>query len=235
MRETSALYKKIIESPLRRFETRVSIAGTDYEEDSIESMSVLSDLFKEFSIGNVVARQFTLVLRDWDSIPKGAKVVPYVRVVNDVTRQASEWLKKGVFYVYSRTEDVDGEYLALTGYDALMRSDVPFFKTGTWVSTDALDVAQAIAEDIGTSLESSTYSLLKNDPVSIPYIPVMGEDGTTDREMLQYIAAAYCGNWIIDDDGKLKLVCFKDTPSSTHYLINEHGYNITFGGTRILV
>ena len=34
----------------------------------------------------------------------------------------------------------------------------------------------------------------------------MGEDGTTDREMLSYIAVLRGGNWIINDDNQLQLV-----------------------------
>ena len=57
----------------------------------------------------------------------------------------------------------------------------------------------------------------------------------TIRNILQYIAAAHGGNWIISDEGKLWLVPLKSIPDEVNYLVTENGNPITFGGVRILV
>ena len=55
------------------------------------------------------------------------------------------------------------------------------------------------------------------------------------REVLSGIAVSNCGNWIITDGGKLRLIVYGDIPAETNYLIDENGYAILFGGVRILV
>ena len=57
----------------------------------------------------------------------------------------------------------------------------------------------------------------------------------TLRDVLRYIAVANAGNWIITDEGKLRLVSFGEIPAETNYLVEEDGDAITFGGDRILV
>ena len=55
------------------------------------------------------------------------------------------------------------------------------------------------------------------------------------REILGYIAAMYAGNFIMSDDGKLRLVRLNEIGIETHYLVDTAGYVLTFGGDRILV
>jgi hypothetical protein len=53
------------------------------------------------------------------------------------------------------------------------------------------------------------------------------------------IAAAHGGNWVITDEGKLRLIPLGSAPAETNNLVTEHGDTITFGegkeGVSILV
>ena len=55
------------------------------------------------------------------------------------------------------------------------------------------------------------------------------------REALSYIAVSNAGNWIITDEGKLRLVRFGTLPEITRVLGTETGATILFGEVKILV
>ena len=54
-------------------------------------------------------------------------------------------------------------------------------------------------------------------------------------EIVGYIAARYAGNFVMSDDGQLRLVRLNEIGIETHYLVDTAGYVLTFGGDRILV
>ena len=55
------------------------------------------------------------------------------------------------------------------------------------------------------------------------------------RDALCDIAAAHGGNWIINDNGDLRLIPLISAPADSNYLVTEHGDAIVFGGVKILV
>lgn len=55
------------------------------------------------------------------------------------------------------------------------------------------------------------------------------------REVLSMIAAAYCGNWFIDDSNYLRLALLNEYPTETYRLIDEAGYQLVVGGEHISV
>lgn len=54
-------------------------------------------------------------------------------------------------------------------------------------------------------------------------------------EVLEFMAIANAGSWIITDKGELLLLKYGDIPPETYYLVTEYGDAITFGGVRILI
>ena len=88
-------------------------------------------------------------------------------------------------------------------------------------------VASACAEKMGVEIDERT-SISSAYEISYP-------TDYTCRELLQHIAAAHGGNWIITDAGKLRLVILGDLPDETSVLVDEYGNVITFGGVRIYV
>lgn len=64
---------------------------------------------------------------------------------------------------------------------------------------------------------------------------ILFSDVGSIRDVLEDIAAVCCGNFTIDDYGKLRFIQMK-LFENTFYLIDEYGRRITFGsGTRILI
>ena len=232
MQTTSELYKQILSDPRHYKEVKLDIAGVEYGWGNIESVSTSGGLFTTPGIGNCASRQIDLSILPIEDIPRQAQIKVYVRVV--LGEQMSEWLPKGVFFISTRKRDKRTGYLSITGYDAMLKAE------SVWLNSDydsenwpmsQQDVVDDIAYRMGVEVDPRTI-LTNSFPVDYP----VDENGDlTMREVLGYIAVSNAGNWIITDQGKLLLVKYGDIPAETHYLVEENGFAITFGGDRILV
>ena len=227
MQTVSALYQQII-SGEHYAERKINIAGTDYGEDTIVSLTTTGGLFADgtLSVGSAVSREINLSL--WNistTIPKMAKLIPYYRISNGA--QTSEWIQKGVFYIDTRS--VDSGLLTIHGYDDMLKAEQ------IWTPDQSLEfpmpMTQAtniIADIMGVEIDART---VLNSAYTVDY----PANDYTLRDVLRYIAAAHGGNWIMSDAGELWLVGLNTLPPETNYLCDEDGDWITFGGDRILV
>lgn len=232
MQTTSELYKQILSDPGHHKETKLDIAGTEYTEANIVSVETSGGLYTTPGIGNCAARQINLEVLPIGTIPRQARIKVYVRLV--LGEQASEWIPKGTFFISTRSRNKVTDSLTITGYDAMLKAESVWLNSDydyeNWPMQQA-DAVDDIAYRMGVELDSRTV-LTTQFPVDYP----VDENGDlTMREVLGYIAVSNAGNWIITDEGKLLLVKFGDIPEETHYLVEEEGYCITFGGDRILV
>lgn len=232
MQTTSELYKQILSDPEHHKETKLDIAGTEYTEANIVSVETSGGLYTTPGIGNCAARQINLEVLPIGTIPRQAQIKVYVRLV--LGEQASEWIPKGTFFISTRSRNKVTDSLTITGYDAMLKAESVWlnsdYDTENWPMSQA-DAVNDIAYRMGVEVDSRTV-LSTQFPVNYP----VDENGDlTMREVLGYIAVSNAGNWIITDEGKLLLVKFGDIPDETHYLVEEEGYCITFGGDRILV
>lgn len=132
-----------------------------------------------------------------------------------------------MFFANRRSEE-DG-YWTIEAFDSMRKADV------VWVPDQGLVfplfAPAAVAEFIrimGVELDART---VLNPSYTIDY----PANEYTIRDELCFIAAAHGGNWIITETGKLLLVPLLSAPPETHYLVEEHGDAILFGGDRILV
>lgn len=229
MQTTSALYQSLILDPTARKQVQVVIAGVTYGEDQIVSLSTTSDLFAEdtMGIGGAVAKEIDLVLRRPGNIPRMAQMIPSYRLVKGT--QASEWIQKGIYYIDTRSVDEVTGVMTIHGYDDMLKAEQ------VWEPAQSLEfpmtMVQAvnmIAQIMGVALDPRT---VLNQSYTIDY----PANDYTLRDVLRFIAVANAGNWIITDEGKLRLVSFGEIPAETNYLVEEGGDAITFGGDRILV
>lgn len=229
MQTTSALYQALILDPTARKQVQIVIAGVTYGEDQIVSLSTTSGMFAEdtMSIGGAVAKEIDLVLRQPGNIPRMAQMIPSYRLVKGT--QASEWIQKGIYYIDTRSVDEVTGVMTIHGYDDMLKAEQ------VWEPAQSLEfpmtMVQAvniIAQLMGVTLDSRTAL---NQSYTIDY----PANNYTLRDVLRYIAVANAGNWIITDEGKLRLVSFGEIPVETNYLVEEGGDAITFGGDRILV
>ena len=227
MQTVSALYQQIM-SGEHYAERKINIAGTDYGEDTIVSLTTTGGLFADgtLSVGSAVSREINLSL--WNistTIPKMAKLIPYYRISNGT--QTSEWIQKGVFYIDTRS--VDSGLLTIHGYDDMLKAEQ------IWTPDQSLEfpmpmtqVVDIIANIMGVEIDART---VLNSSYTVDY----PANDYTLRDVLRFIAAAHGGNWIMSDVGELWLVGLNDLPTETNYLCDEDGDWITFGGDRILV
>lgn len=227
MQTVSALYQQIM-SGEHYAERKINIAGTDYGEDTIVSLTTTGGLFADgtLSVGSAVSREINLSL--WNistTIPKMAKLIPYYRLSNGT--QTSEWIQKGVFYIDTRS--VDSGLLTIHGYDDMLKAEQIWTPAQSlefpMPMTQAVDI---IANIMGVEIDART---VLNNSYTVDY----PANDYTLRDVLRYIAAAHGGNWIMSDAGELWLVGLNTLPPETNYLCDEDGDWITFGGDRILV
>lgn len=208
----------------KEYEYQVDIDGTVYAMSDLTSGELEQPLLDSFSVGNACSAEFVVSYYYYPEPKRMAKVIPYARAKNS----NDKWTQLGVFFVDVREEK--SGLKTLTCYDSMMKADQRFLKegdVGEWPRSQSV-VAQQIAEAIGVEIDSRTY--IESDYV----VEYPNED--TMRTVLQNIAAANGGNWIITAQNKLLLIpLFTSMPAETSFLVTESGDAILFGDTRILV
>lgn len=229
MQTTSDLYKELLAAGAAK-EVRLLIAGEEYGEDRICSLSTTGSIFSEdtLCVGSAVSRQIDVVLTGYGEIPKMAEMIPQYRLVDGDS--ASEWISKGVFYIDTRQEDKVAGTVTIHGFDAMLKGaviwepnqDLTFpmtFRSAAGVLANEMGVELDNQEDIDDSYQILDYPA--ND--------------YTIRNVLQFIAAAHAANFIMTDTGRLRMVRINEIPPGGASLVTEDGNAITFGGVRIIV
>lgn len=233
MQNTSDTYNALLAEGAPR-EVQAIIAGVTYGLDKIDSATTNAALMeKSATVGNCIAKELNLVLRNPGDIPRMAQIKMRFRLNNGVTQ--SEWIPKGTFYIDTR--EAGNGVLTIDAFDAMLKTGQPYImqegEQGTWPRTD-IQVVNAICSRIGVTLDSRTAAIL-TEGYLVQY-PGFGDVAYTVREVLGYIGAMYGGNWCITDQDTLRLLILGDLPlSSTNLLITQYGEYILIGGYRILV
>lgn len=229
MQTTSALYQTLILDPTARKQVQIVIAGVTYGEDQIVSLSTTSGLFIEdtMGIGGAVAKEIDLVLRQPGNIPRMAQMIPSYRLVKGT--QASEWIQKGIYYIDTRSVDEVTGVMTIHGYDDMLKAEQ------VWEPAQSLEFPMTMVQAVNVIAQLMVVTLDPRTVLNQSYTIDYPANNYTLRDVLRYIAVANAGNWIITDDGKLRLVSFGEIPTETNYLVEEGGDAITFGGDRILV
>lgn len=256
MQKTSELYKEIIAGD-HWFETQVVIGdefylideggdfitfGGDciyYDSDSggfsanmLKEVKTSQHLFTDDkpAVGCCVSAEIDVTMvKPTAYIERMSSIKPYIRACNDT--QQSEWIPKGVFYIDTRDEDASTGEIVFHGYDAILKTENDFPTAGDigiWPKTD-IETVQYIAGLIEVDIDPRTVEIMQRG-----YL-IQYPAGYSQREILSYIAAAYAGNFTMTDEGKLRLVRLNEIGVETHYLVENNGYVITFGGDSILV
>ena len=201
---------------------KVLIDNEEYIDADIRSANIERPLFDQLSIGNACEATLKIVFRKKTVIPTTAKMSPYALVNN-------QWEQLGVFYLDERSIKPTG-IMTVVAYDSMLKADK------VWVPDQSLefpmpmdDAVDIIAELMGITVDPRTN-------VSHAYTIDYPANDYTLRDVLKFIAVANGGNWTITRNDQLLLVPLVGSmPPETHYLIEENGFAITFGGDRILV
>ena len=232
MQPVSILYRQLLAANAPK-EIQAIINDVVYDQTKIVSASSKAALMdKAATIGNCVAKELNLVLRNPGDIPRMAEIRMQFRLNNGT--QHSEWIPKGTFFIDTRDEG--NGVLSIDAFDPMLKCDQSFTTSGeqgTWPRTD-ITVVNQICSRIGVTLDSRTAAIITAG-YTIQY-PGFGEGAYTMRELLGFIGSMYAGNWIITEENKLRLLVLGDMPDdSTSLLITEYGEYITMGGFRIRV
>ncbi len=232
MQPVSILYRQLLAANAPK-EFQAIINDVVYDQTKIVSASSKAALMdKAATIGNCVAKELNLVLRNPGDIPRMAEIRMQFRLNNGT--QHSEWIPKGTFFIDTRDEG--NGVLSIDAFDPMLKCDQSFTTSGeqgTWPRTD-ITVVNQICSRIGVTLDSRTAAIITAG-YTIQY-PGFGEGAYTMRELLGFIGSMYAGNWIITEENKLRLLVLGDMPDdSTSLLITEYGEYITMGGFRIRV
>ena len=121
--------------------------------------------------------------------------------------QVSEWLPFGTYWIDTRETDKASGLMTITAYDAMLKAEQDYTdNTGTYPMAMSSAVAY-ICTQLGLTQDSrnSVAGYTIDSPTGI----------YTMREVLQYIAAASGGNWIITESGNLRLVKLASPTAST--------------------
>ena len=246
MQTTSALYKTIIAGE-HWFETRATLldaSGNGHElgEDAILSLDRDRPgmAANRPSIGGALAStlRLTILQPTGYTIPQRGQITVEYRARS--ASQTSEWLAAGTYYIDTRKRNraytTAMDTLEITAYDAMIKAEQDYPDTEhDWPYLDRSVVAE-IASAIGVTVDSRTNGFLtRRYMVDLPL-------NYTMREVLEHIAGANGGNFIITADNKLLFVpLFGLDPEENlvgTYLSAEGGANaLTFGteGWYILV
>lgn len=232
MHSTSALYQQLRKTPGAVEEKKLDIAGVEYLQSEIISGKVSGGSFSKFSIGNCASRQADFEIFPKVDIPKAAEIKVFLRY--KYGNQVSEWVPKGVFFISARQKNkITGAY-SFAAFDAMLKAEQTWLDSShapvNWPMPQK-DAVADIAEKMGVEVDLRT-SLTTVFPVEFP----VGEEGDYSmREVLSYIAVSNAGNWVITDEGKLRLLRRGELPVETFYLVDESGGAILFGGVRLIV
>lgn len=246
MQQTSALWKTLVADPNTTREVKAEINGVTYNESHIYNMSITGSLYQAPTIGKANAREIEMqIIPQGETIPTMAKVVPYVRLVNG--NQTSEWLKKGEFFIDTRSVDSASGTMTIHGYDAMLKADryisyvFSAMLANGGIRYDCPSMVNAIANYMGVEVDGRTtlstelsvesaFSPSDYDGILLPN----NTKSYTMRDVLGFIAAMHGGNWTIADNGKLWLCPFLPVGYSAYEVIgDENGDAISIGGVLI--
>ena len=203
-------------------EYRVVIDTTEYTPADIQSGNIERPLFDELSVGNACMAMLKIVFKRKSTIPRMSKIVPKAFV-------DGQWEQLGVFYLDERSVKPTG-IMTVIAYDSMLKADK------VWVPDQSLEFPMPMDDAVDIIVQLMGITVDPRTQVSHTYTIDYPANDYTLRDVLRYIAVANGGNWTITRNDQLLLIpLVGSAPPETHYLIEEEGFAITFGGDRILV
>jgi hypothetical protein len=171
-------------------------------KDHIVRGTIQSTLFDKLSIGVTGAAQLSLTL--WDvEIDPTVPLKALFRATDGVNN--SDWHSRGTYFIDKIKASPYSKFIEIIAYDAMLKAETDFAPDGNYVPMTALQCSQTIASDMGLTLSLATRLLMNRNPKTLSNAPHVGVGGTTDRNMLSYIAVLYGGDWMVYD-GSLALI-----------------------------
>lgn len=184
-------------------EYKFNIDGVDYMSDHLQgNPKITKPLLDKPAVGRVCSTTIDVVIRPIAGvvIPKAARVYCYCRLISQDGQSTTDWVSQGSYYVSSRSGKSN---ITLSMRDDMVKAGQTYFdKTPivNWPCSQQL-VVDDIATLMGVEIDPRT-SIRAGSSYRINYM----DTGTLISEVLSAIAASNGGNWIMTEEGKLRLV-----------------------------
>lgn len=181
----------------------------EFDESSLVSVAIKGALYgaEDLSFGGCISRQLDLSFYPGNvNIPRMAKIQLFLKLQSGNT--SSEWLSKGIFYIDTREKEASG-LMKITAYDAMLKAEQEFTFGSTALTCSQIinTVSTAIGvtyDATGTSLTEYSFGIAT---------------GYSMREMLGFVAVSNGGNFVITEQGKLRLI--KSNRSRSTYIASN--------------
>lgn len=172
------------------------ISGKTYTYGEIKSARITKSMMDKLTIGQATSAMLDMVFEPDGTIPTAAEIKCYIRL-KDYGDVATDWLPFGTFYIDTRSTDAYG-WMTITAYDAMLKAEQDYIdNSGTYPMAMSAAV-NYICGKMGVELDSRSQIA--------PYTVDSPTEVYTMREVLCGIAAASGGNFVITEDGKLRLI-----------------------------
>lgn len=188
---------------IHKTEYYVNINGINYFSDNMLSAPIINrPLLDKPAIGRVCSATMTVTVRPISDIPKAAVLQVYCRLVSKESEKVTDWLLIGRFFVSSRKCSGNGA-VTLNCRDAMIMAGQTYLdKTSLtgWPIQQSI-VVNDIVSIMGVRLDDRTF--LKT---GTNYRASTPDTDALISEVLAHIAVCNGGNWIITEEGKLRLM-----------------------------
>lgn len=172
------------------------ISGKTYTYGEIKSARITKSMMDKLTIGQATSAMLDMVFEPNGTIPTAAEIKCYIRL-KDYGDEVTDWLPFGTFYIDTRSTDAYG-WMVITAYDAMLKAEQDYIdNTGTYPMAMSAAV-NYICGKMGVELDSRGQIA--------PYTVDSPTEVYTMREVLCGIAAASGGNFVITEEGKLRLI-----------------------------
>lgn len=202
-----------------------------YEFDGthgIWSLDTSQTLFDSFGVGQCTSAQIDLTIvpteEEASDIDQMAQIGVYVRLVSK--DRTSPWVAKGKFFIDTREWDSTHSFLSIHGYDAMLKTEQPYVVSGGWTKR-VTQAVEDIAREIGVEVDDRMFDdIVPFTPIDyiLDLEPIAQTKEYTIRKILGYIGALYAANWVISDDGKLRMVRLWN--KDEHYSLGSNAFDV---------
>lgn len=210
-----------------RIEYKVMINNVDYSDYLQSNPEITKPLLDEPAIGRVCSAEMTVAIRPIVNvtIPKAARVLVYCRLLSwDRTTTITDWVSLGRFNISSRSGST---ILTLKCRDDMIQAGQTYLDKSAisgWPVQQSI-VVNDICRIMGVSLDDRTVLNSGNDyraqsPGTEPLI----------SEVLSYIGVCNGGNWIITEEGKLRLIKLASPSGTAQQAIGTAHFGYTPNG-----
>lgn len=207
----SQTYQDILDNG-GQYEWQIINGASTFSKVNLISGKITRTCYEQLSVGNVIAAQLDLELRD---VTVDTDSILQVQFRATDGSSSSSWYTKGYFFIDTVESSPYSDITKITAFDAILKTETPYQTSGEWIPTTDAVVIQRIVSDMGVVIDPDTLDIFGNDPIMLTAPLNIGTDGTTEREVLSYLGAMRGGNWYIGYDGKLYLQLLSPTATDT--------------------